>query len=186
MTGNDRRDGLLREESEGSHQVTPIELFFDLVYVFAVTQLSHLLLDRLDVRGALQTGLLLLAVWWAWVYTAWATNWLDPNQRPVRVMLIGVMLASLIVAAVLPEAFGDRGLIFAGVYVAMQIGRTAFVIWAMRPRPELYRNFQRVLAWLVVSGVFWIAGALVSGPPRELLWLGRVCIPTTRGEWRRW
>ena len=74
-----------------------------------ITQLSHLLLEHLDVRGALQTGLLLLAVWWAWIYTAWTTNWFDPNQRPVRLMLIGVMAASLIVSAVLPEAFGERG-----------------------------------------------------------------------------
>lgn len=176
MTESEQSRGLLRDEGAGNHQVTSMELFFDLVYVFAVTQLSHLFLDHLDVRGALQTGLLLLAVWWAWVYTAWTTNWLDPNQRPVRIMLIGVMAASLIMSTVLPEAFGDRGLLFAAAYVAMQIGRTLFVVISTREHPELHRNFQRILAWLVFSGVFWIAGGLASGTTRELLWIGAVAV----------
>lgn len=176
MTEHHQAGTLLRSPGEQAHRVTPMELFFDLVYVFAITQLSHLLLDHLDARGVFQTGLLLLAMWWAWVYTAWVTNWLDPNQRPVRFMLAGVMAASLIVSAVLPEAFGDRGLIFAGTYVAMQLGRTAFMVWAVRSRPKLNRDFQRILAWLVFSGLFWIAGGLADGTARELLWLGAIVI----------
>jgi low temperature requirement protein LtrA len=66
-----------------------MELFFDLVYVLAVTQLSHLLLDHLSVQGAAQTLLLLVAVWRAWVDTAWITNWFDPDQRVVRLVLLG-------------------------------------------------------------------------------------------------
>ena len=81
--------GLLRGEGERDHQVSSMELFFDLVFVFAITQLSHLLLTHLDLGGALQTALLLLALWWAWVDTAWLTNWFDPDRRPVRLMLIG-------------------------------------------------------------------------------------------------
>jgi len=176
MNEQARAGGLLREEGARNNRVTPMELFFDLVYVFAITQLSHLLLDHLNVRGALQTGLLLLAVWWAWVYTAWATNWFDPNQRPVRIMLIAVMVASLIMSAVIPEAFAERGLLFAGAYVAMQIGRTSFVIWGMGARPVLRQNFQRVLVWHIGSGIFWIAGALVSGSTREVLWLAAVAV----------
>ena len=170
---------LLRDDGDGDHRVTPLELFFDLVYVFAITQLSHLLLEHLDVHGALQTGMLLLAVWWAWIYTAWTTNWLDPNQRPVRLMLIGVMAASLIVSAVLPEAFGERGAIFAVAYVAMQVGRTLFVVYSTRDHPDLYRNFLRILAWLVFSGVFWIAGGFASGTTREVLWLVAVAVDLT-------
>jgi low temperature requirement protein LtrA len=89
------------------------------------------------------------------------------------------MVASLIVSAVLPLAFGERGLIFAGTYVAMQIGRTLFIIWAVRDYPGLFRNFQRVLVWLTFSGVLWLAGALVDGSARELLWLGAVAIDLT-------
>ena len=64
-----------------------MELFFDLVFVFAVTQLSHYLLEHHDWRGILQTLVMFLAVWWAWIYTAWATNWLDPDLPPVRLAL---------------------------------------------------------------------------------------------------
>ncbi len=60
-------------------KVTFVELFFDLVFVFAVTQLSHLLLHHLTVSGLVQTTLLLMAVWWVWIYTSWVTNWLDPD-----------------------------------------------------------------------------------------------------------
>jgi low temperature requirement protein LtrA len=157
-------------------RVTAFELFFDLVYVLAVTQLSHLLLDHLSVRGAAQTLLLLLAVWTAWIYNAWFTNWFDPDRRVVRLVLVGVMLASLLMSATLPEAFGERGLIFAGSYVAMQVGRTMFVVAALREQLELRRNFQRVLAWLVAAGALWLAGGLAHGTAREVLWLAAVVV----------
>jgi low temperature requirement protein LtrA len=166
----------LRADGSGDHQVTPMELFFDLVYVFAITQLSHLLLEHLDAHGAAQTGLLLLAVWTAWIYTAWFTNWFDPDDRTVRTVLIGVMVCSLIMSATLPDAFGDRGLIFATAYTVMQVGRTAYTVYGLSGRPAAQRNFQRILCWIVVSSIFWIAGGLADGAERELLWLvGRRC-----------
>jgi low temperature requirement protein LtrA len=88
--------GLRRVRGDRDQRVTFIELFFDLVFVFAVTQLSHSLLEHLSLRGALQTLLLLLPVWRAWIDTAWITSWFDPDRRPIRVMLIGVMLVSLL------------------------------------------------------------------------------------------
>jgi low temperature requirement protein LtrA len=166
--------GLLRGEGERDHQVSSMELFFDLVFVFAVTQLSHLLVEHLDVRGALQTALLLLAMWWAWVDMAWLTNWFDPDRRPVRVMLIGTMVATLIMAVALPQAFAERGLLFAVAFVAMQVGRTAFAVVGTREDPGLHRNFQRILAWRAASGLLWLAGGLVSGPPRSIFWVAAV------------
>jgi low temperature requirement protein LtrA len=166
--------GLLRGEGERDHQVSSMELFFDLVFVFAITQLSQLLFERLDLRGALQTGLLLLALWWAWIDTAWITNWFDPDRRPVRVMLVGTMVATLIVAVALPGAFGERGLMFAVAFVAMQVGRTAFAVVGTREDPGLHRNFQRILAWQVASGLLWLAGGLVSGPLRIIFWVAAV------------
>jgi low temperature requirement protein LtrA len=166
---------LLRERGEGE-RVTFIELFFDLVYVFAVTSLSELLLHHLTVRGAAQTLLLLVAVWWAWIYTAWATNWFDPDRPAVRLMLVGVMLASLVMSASLPAAFGARGLAFAGAYVAIQIGRTGFMVAALRGEPGLRRNFQRIFVWFVASGVLWLAGAMVHGVTRDALWLAAVAV----------
>lgn len=167
--------GLLRSRDEGEEQVTPFELFFDLVYVFAVTQLSHRLLDDLTISGALETLFLLLAVWWAWVYTTWVTNWLDPDRLPVRVALVGVMLASLVMSVAIPDAFGERGLLFALAYVTIQVGRTIFVLVVLRrslgPSDPLSMNFQRILFWLAVPGVLWIAGGLFEGEARYALWI---------------
>ena len=164
------RGGLLRARGGGEERVTPLELFFDLVYVFAVTQLSHRLLGHLDVRGALETLLLLVVVWSAWVGTTWITNWFDPDRLPVRLMLIAVMLASLIMSVAIPGAFGERGLMFATGYVAIQVGRTAFVLAALGGNHPLSRNFQRVLSWYVVSGPLWIMGGLLEGEARYVLW----------------
>jgi low temperature requirement protein LtrA len=176
MIGRDTVHGLLRGDGGRDHRVSSMELFFDLVYVFAITQLSHLLAERLDLRGALQTALLLLALWWAWVDTAWVTNWFDPDRRPVRVMLVATMVATLIMAVALPGAFGERGLVFAVAFVAMQIGRTAFAVIGTREHPGLHRNFQRILAWRAASGLLWLVGGLASGPPRTIFWIGAVAM----------
>jgi low temperature requirement protein LtrA len=163
---------MLRTRSEHApSRVTSIELFFDLVFVFAVTQLSHLLLAHLTILGAIQTALLLMAVWWVWIYTSWVTNWLDPDKTPVRLLLFGLMLLGLTLAASIPKAFETRALPFAGAYVAMQVGRSLFMLWALRGRSEVnFRNFQRITAWLMLSGVFWIAGALIDGNARLGVW----------------
>jgi low temperature requirement protein LtrA len=180
MTRGAGLGGLLRARG-GSVRITSMELFFDLVYVLAVTQLSHLLLEHLDLHGAAQTALLVVAVMGAWIYNAWFTNWFDPDRRVVRLVLVGVMLASLLMSATLPEAFGERGLLFAGAYVAMQVGRTIFVVAALGQEPGLRRNFQRVLAWLVASGVLWLAGGLAHDEAREALWLAAVAMDLTGG-----
>jgi low temperature requirement protein LtrA len=167
---------LLRARDRGALRVTFVELFFDVVYVFAITQLSHLLLDHLTVRGALQTLLLLLAVWWAWVYTAWFTNWYDPDHRTVRLVLLALMFASLVMSSALPEAFGAHGLVFASAYVAMQVGRTAYASLAQRDDDRLRANLLRVTAWAVVAGVPWIAGGIVHGSARTTLWVVAVAV----------
>src|SRR5215210_4112265 len=121
----------LRVRNGGEQRVTPLELFFDLVYVFAITQLSHLLLNHPTIGGALQTLFLLLVVWWAWQYTTWFTNWLDPYALSVRLMLGAVMLASLVMSVAIPEAFDERGLMFALAYVGIQLVRTLFAVLAL-------------------------------------------------------
>ena len=170
------RNPFLREDGAHRSTVTPIELFFDLVYVFAITQLSHKLLEHFDVHGALQTAILLLAVWWAWVYAAWFTNWFDPEQRTVRLVLIAGMVASLLMSTSIPEAFTDRGLLFAVAYVALQVGRSLFVIWAARDNEMLRTNFVRLVIWSILAGVLWIAGGFASGSARELLWVIAVLV----------
>lgn len=167
---------LLRARVDGAQRVTNTELFFDLVYVFAITQLARTLNEDLTWHGAFRAVLLLLAVWWAWIYTAWITNWLHPDARAVRVMLLVVMLASLVVAAALPEAFGERGLVFAVTYVVMQLGRTIFVLFAVRRETGLLRNFQRIASWLVLSGTCWVIGGCCSGGTRDVVWLIAVAL----------
>jgi low temperature requirement protein LtrA len=165
---------LLRDRDEGSQRVTFIELFFDLVYVFAITQLAHLLSGHLTALGAAQTLLMLLAVWRAWIDMAWVTNWLDPDRSPVRLLLVAVMLLSLIMSSAIPQAFGARGLVFAGAFVAMQVGKPAFVVAAVGSDPPLRRNFQRILIWCAASGVLWLAGGVATSTAREALWLAAV------------
>ena len=170
---------LLRDRS-GVQRVTNIELFFDLVYVFAITQLSHYLLGHSDLRGALQAGLLLVMVWLVWSYTTWVTNWLDPELMAVRLLLVVLMLISLAMSASLPRAFEDLGLWVGGAYAVQQIGRTVFMVIALRGHP-LEANFQRILAWCVVSSAFAVAGGLAHGNARALLWLGSVCVDLLGG-----
>jgi low temperature requirement protein LtrA len=87
------------------------ELFFDLVFVLVVTQLSALLYSDLTISGATETLFLLLVGWWAWIYTTWATNWFDPDRGPMRALLVLLMLASMLGAAAMPDAFGERALL---------------------------------------------------------------------------
>ncbi len=165
-----RHHPLLRRRDGHEARVTTEELFFDLVYVFAVTQLSHQLLHHLTLLGAVETLILWFAVWLGWQYNCWVTNWFNPETPQIRLMLFAVMLLGLVMASALPEAFGSRGLIFAICYLAMQVGRTLYALYHLGRDHPLTPNFQRMLAWLSVSAAFWIAGGLASGPWRIVLW----------------
>ena len=171
------RRHMLRDRASGGHaRVTYVELFFDLVFVFAVTQLSHGLLAHPSLLGLVETGLLLMAVWWAWIFTAWVTNWLDPERAPVRIMLFVAMVVGMVMTMSIPKAFGDRGLVFALAFVAIQLGRSLFTAWAMRDHPFQSRNFIRISAWFAASGVLWIAGGLMEGGARLALWGGALAL----------
>jgi len=170
----------LARHTLGAARVTNVELFFDLVYVFAVTQLSHHLLNNPTITGALQTALLLAMVWLVWAYTAWVTNWLDPRRMPVRLLLIALLLVTLVMWAAIPEAFGSRGLIIGIGYAVTQIGRSVFALMALWDGP-LRQNFQRILAWCMVSGALAVAGGIVTGPARGWLWLAAVGVDLLGG-----
>jgi low temperature requirement protein LtrA len=172
MSGNSARPHVLRQRAEHTHnKVSFVELFFDLVFVFAITQISHTLLEHFSGLGLAQAALLLGAVWWVWIYTSWVTNWLDPDHIAVRLMLFALMFAGLLLSTSLPEAFGEKGLVFAGAYAAMQIGRSLFTMLSLKLHsPGNYRNFQRITAWLALSGIFWIAGGLAEGNTRFAFW----------------
>ena len=162
----------LRPRGAGTTQpTTPVELFFDLVYVFAVTQLSHQILDDLSVAGVARAAFLLLVVWWAWINTTWMANWFDPDSSSaVRGVLTAVMLGSLLMAAAIPAAFDERALLFAASYVALQVGRNAAAASLLRRRHRLRDVFERLVVWSAASGVLWLAGAALDGDQRLALW----------------
>src|ERR671919_607477 len=163
---------IIRTRREGEQRATFFELFFDRVYVFAVTQVSHHLLDDISWAAAAETTFMLVALYWAWNYTTWMTNWFDPDMAPIRLVLVFVMGASLLMAVAIPEGFGEHALLFACAYSGLQIGRNTFVV-AVTPRGEFNRNFRPILAWSILSAPLWVAGGIVDSQElRWVLWLG--------------
>jgi low temperature requirement protein LtrA len=162
-----------RRQTDGlSQRASTLELFYDLVFVFAITQVSHLLLAHLRWAGVLQAIIVLLAVYWSWNYTTWTTNELDTETIPVRLLLLGLMLISLLMSVAIPQAFEEHALLFAGSYVAIQVGRHFFLTFVAAESGTVERERAgRILTWFVVVGVLWIAGVLVEGPGRYVLWM---------------
>ncbi len=161
--------------------VTPLELFFDLVYVFAIGQLSHHLLEHVDVRTGAETVIMALAVVHAWYMTAWGANWLDPGRLPVRVLLVGLMFASLLMSVGIADAFDDRAWLFVTGYLLLQLGRAGFLIVALRGRP-LGEHFVNDMVWELAIGVLWVAGAIADGDTRLVLW-GLAAVAAHGGAW---
>jgi low temperature requirement protein LtrA len=153
----------------GERVVSPLELFFDLVYVFAIGQLSHHLAEHLDLRTGAETAILALAVYYAWYMTAWGANWLDPDRLPVRQLLVGLMFASLIMSVAIDDAFAGRAWLFVTGYLLLQVGRATFLIWALRGRPQ-GEHFVNDLVWELLAGVLWVAGAIGDSDTRLVLW----------------
>lgn len=159
---------------DGNARVGYAELFYDLVFVFAITQVSHALLYHYDLAGAAETTVLFLAIWLVWIYSTWVFNQLDPEVSSVRLLLFALMIGGLFLSMAVPEAFGDRGLIFALAYAGMQVGRTAFV-WATGDA-RMRQNYVRILVWFLGSAVLWIAGGLADGQTRLWLWVAALCV----------
>ncbi len=164
-------DRRLRPRDGSAQPTTPVELLFDLVYVIAITQLSHLVIDhRVGLAAVGQAGFLLLVVWWAWIYTTWMVNFFDPDSGVVRLVLVLCALVSLLMSAALPRAFGDRALLFAGAYVGLQFGRNAAGALMLEPAHGLRGTFERLTAWSATSGVLWILGGVLGGADRLAWW----------------
>jgi low temperature requirement protein LtrA len=161
--------------------VSPVELFFDLVYVFAIGQLSHHLVAHVDLRTGAETMIMALAVFYAWYMTAWGTNWLEPDRLPVRVLFVGLMFASLLMSVAIDDAFGGRAWLFVTGYLLLQVGRAAFLILALRGRPH-GEHFVNVLVWELLTGVLWVAGAIADGDARLILW-GLAVTAACGGAW---
>ncbi|MGI5524915.1 low temperature requirement protein A [Micromonospora sp. CA-259024] len=143
--------------SESPLSASFLELFFDLAFVLALSQLATHLLHDLTLVGALRTALLLTGVWWIWVTTTWFADWYDPESPLVRGLLIAAALASLLVGVAIPQALDGRGLLFAGAFVVLHTGRSAITAFTLRGHPR-QRRALRILSWYSVSAVPWLAG----------------------------
>jgi low temperature requirement protein LtrA len=164
---------------EVTRAVTPLELFFDLVYVFTVSQLSSHLIHDVSLGGIVETLVLTLAVMYAWFMTVWTSNWLDVDRRPVQLMLLALMFATLLMATSVTYAFGspfeefgitgDRAGLFVIGYLAIQIGRTLFAVSTFRGH-RLHQHFVNALAWEAGTGLLWIAGIFADGDARLEIW----------------
>jgi low temperature requirement protein LtrA len=142
--------------------------------VFSIIQLSHYLLKQDTWLGALESVTLFAAVWWAWNYTAWATNWVDPNHTSGRLLMAFLMGCALLMAVAMPEAYGDRAGLFVGAYVTMALVRAGTMALLFRGQ-RMGQNYAQLMAWSGISGLFWIAGALL--PDQRLgLWIAAVVI----------
>ena len=163
---------LLRTSRGGDGtRVSYVELFYDLVFVFAITQIAHGLVAQQDLAALGQTLLLTAAMWWLWVETAWLTNWLNPDHPAVRSMLFALMLLGLVIASAIPEAFGDKAALFAVSFAVSLVGRGVFAVLAFRrSRPDHVRNFLRLTIWSATASVFWIAGGFGAEELRPWLW----------------
>ncbi len=167
-----RRNLLRARDGHHEERVGPVELFFDLVFVFAVTQLSHFLILHPDPKGFLQAGILFVAVWWVWVETAWVTNWLDVRNIEVRLLLFFLMGVALVMTISLPAAFAERGIIFVATYFLFRFSRHFFMLAALAGRaPKNFIGFIRITLWSTIELVFWVAGLLAGDMAlRMALW----------------
>ncbi len=108
-------------EAAAEQAVTPLELFFDLVFVFAITQVTQFIADDPTWEGLARGMLILAAVWWAWVGYSWLTNWLDTEEDLTRLGIFVAMAAMFVVSLSIPTAFNDDGLLFAAAYAVVRV-----------------------------------------------------------------
>ena len=162
----------LMRDAESPRRVTLLELFFDLVYVVALSLISRGLIVDLDWDRAFQALIMLMAMWWTWAITTLVTDVYDPQRSEIKVLIIAVMFGALLMTTTIPEAFAGRGLIFAGTYVAIHLGRGLYLMPAVRRDRQTQRRATRIFIWFAVSAVPWVIGGVVSseGLSREWWW----------------
>ena len=162
-----RLTAVLREKET----VTPLELFFDLVFVLALTQCTALMADDPTWEG-LARGLLVLGVlWWSWVGYSWLTSVVDPEEGAVRLAMFGAMAALLVCALCVPQVFGDTGLTFAIAYGVVRIGQVVLFYVASRDDPTLRASVMAGIGGSTAIGVtLLVAASFTDGALQGALW----------------
>ena len=151
-------------------RVRPLELFFDLVFVLAITQCTALIVASPSWGRLAEAALVLALLWWAWTGYAWLTSLVDPEEGAVRIALIAAMAALLLVALAVPDAFDENGLEFALAYTAVRAGHITLFLLATRDDPELHSSVLGLLFGAAVGCALLIVGALLDTGPQIALW----------------
>jgi low temperature requirement protein LtrA len=162
--------------SGDEHQVTPLELFFDLVFVFAITQVTGLLADDPTWTGVLHGMLVLAAIWWAWNAYAWLTSATDVDEGGVRIVMLGAMAAMFGVALAVPGSFGKDPLLFGVAYLLVRILHLALSTIPARADPSRRGAILRFAPTALLGASLLIAAAFVDGNARAVLWITALAI----------
>ena len=175
---------------EEERKTSYIELFFDLVFVFAFTQVTALILEDTSLEGFLRAALVLAMVWWAWSAYAWMTNAIDIENAVTRLIIFTAMAAGFFMALAVPDAFQDEAAWFAVAYFVVRILNTALYTWGARNDPVLLRATLRLAPWFLVAALVALAGGFADPEYRGWIWLASLVIDVVgtlrvaRVEWR--
>jgi low temperature requirement protein LtrA len=155
---------------EGGQRVTPLELFFDLVVVFAITQVTGFLSGDPTWGGLLRGLLLLGALWWAWAAYAWLTNTLNPEEGGVRLAVFGAIGAMLIVSLAVPKAFGTGGVVFGVAYFIVRALHLVLYAIAGRGDRDLLRAIARIVPTATIGPGLLVVAGFLDGAPQMAMW----------------
>jgi len=183
---------LIREDThaEEERKTSFLELFFDLVFVFAFTQVTALILEDTSVEGFLRSALVLAMVWWAWSAYTWMTNAIDIENAMTRLLLFAAMAAGFFMALAVPDAFEDEAVWFAVAYFVVRILNPALYLWRARGDAALARGMTRLAPWFLVAAVVALAGGFADPDYRAWIWLASLVIDVVgtlfvaRAGWR--
>jgi low temperature requirement protein LtrA len=161
------------------HAVTPLELFFDLVFVFAITQVTSLITHDPTWRGVFHGLLVLAAVWWAWTGYAWLTSTLDVDEGVVRIVMLAAMAGMLGVALAVPGAFGTDAVLFGFSYLLVRLLHVVLYAYAVRDEPDLLAALLRLAPAEVVGAVLIAGAGFLSGDVRIAVWILALAVDYT-------
>ena len=182
---------LLGEETtaEEERKTSYLELFFDLVFVFAFTQVTALILEDTSPQGFARAALVLAMVWWAWSAYAWMTNAVDVENAVTRLIMFAAMVAGFFMALAVPDAFQDEAAWFAVAYFAVRVLQPALYLWGVRDEPETFRVLLRLTPWFVIAAFVALVGGFVDPDYRAWVWVASLVIDVigtltaARGDW---
>jgi low temperature requirement protein LtrA len=158
-------------EVDAEHQVTPLELFFDLTLVFAITQVTVMLADDPTWGGVFRGMLVLAALWWAWTAYAWLTSTLDVDEGGIRLVMLGAMAAMFGVALAVPGAFGDDALLFGVAYFLVRLLHVGLSVIVGRDDPDRRSAILRYGPTALIGASLLVLAGLLEGDVRIAVWL---------------